>query len=171
MGYLIKTDASNYLLELLPGDLLVDRPQDYQLDEDETKFEALNTAPFLECWTYSNGVLTLDEIKYAKLAAPQLDTERIEAIKTEARQRIINQIPGGTMENYLEKENYLHGMHSKYLSRKINGETLTTTEQTHMKDLEVIYDKLDDIIKMSNEAEINGDTLETFQLALDTKGY
>lgn len=99
------------------------------------------------------------------------ENTRIKAIKAEARKRIIAQIPGGTLENYLEKENHLHGKHSKFLAMLQRGEVLTSELSAEMAGLETTFDKMDDIITMSNTAETSGDTLIVFQAALDLKGY
>ena len=99
------------------------------------------------------------------------EERRLQAIKDESRSRIIAQIPGGTHHNYIEKENHMHGRHSKYLAMLQRGEVLTQAQADEMTMLESIFDVMDDIISMSNLAETNGDTVDVYITALDAKGY
>lgn len=101
----------------------------------------------------------------------QTETYRVAGIKAEARKRIIAQIPGGTMYNYLEKENLLHAEYSELQDIMLEGGALTTEQATYKAALKAQFNAMRDIINMSNTAETNGDTLIVFQSALDAKGY
>ena len=100
-----------------------------------------------------------------------VEDDRVAGIKAEARKRIIAQIPGGTLENYLEKENLLHAEYSELQDIVLEGGTLTVEQATYKADLKARFNVMRDIINMSDLSETNGDSIVTFQAALDLKGY
>lgn len=100
-----------------------------------------------------------------------LEKIRVDAIKAEARQRIIKHIPGGTAENYLEKENLFHAEYSELQDILLEGGTLTAEQIAYKADLKARFNIMRDIIAMSNDAETNLDLIETYITALDAKGY
>jgi hypothetical protein len=121
-------------------------------------------------------ILSADEeavllAQWEDIETEKAEIKRIQAIKDETRARIIALIPGGTIHNYLEKENHLHAIYSELQDVIIDGGALTTEQATEKTFLKDTFHKMDDMIAMSNLAESNGDTIETYIADLDAKGY
>lgn len=111
------------------------------------------------------------EAERAANAIEQAESRRVIGIKTEARSRIIKQIPGGTMDNYLEKENLFHAEYSELQDVLLEGGLLTTEQAAYKAELKAMFNVMRDIILMSNTAETNLDPVDTYIAALDAKGY
>jgi len=104
-----------------------------------------------------------------------IEASRITDIKNEADLRIAMSIPDAApptdkMKVY-EKELNLLMLNAELDNIVIGGGILDAAQQATKDAFILLKDKIKDIRAMSDSAEINGDTLATFQTALDLKGY
>ena len=103
------------------------------------------------------------------------EKNRIAGIKQEADTRIALRIPGATPPSdkvkVLEREMNLMMLNAELDDIVIKGGVLTAEQQADKDSFIVLKDLIKDIRDMSNLAEINGDSVDVFKLALDAKGY
>lgn len=100
---------------------------------------------------------------------------RVKNIKEEADLRIALSIPDAVpptdkMKVYEKELNYLM-LNAELDNIVINGGILDASQQAQKNEFIALKDKIKDIRAMSNLAEANGDSLVTFQTALDLKEY
>lgn len=96
---------------------------------------------------------------------------RVKGIKAEAKIRIVGLLPNCDYSNYVDKELNLITRNADLDDIVLNGGVLTAEQIAEKESYRVLKTKILDIRAMSNTAEINGDSLTTFQAALDLKGY
>ena len=117
---------------------------------------------------------TAFDTESAQNAAEQLESSRVAAIKEESDYRIAKLFgcprPVDKIKLY-EKE--LNGLmqNAELDNIVINGGTLTAEQQTLKNSFNAMKDTIKDIRAMSDLAEANQDTIETYIIALDAKGY
>lgn len=105
-----------------------------------------------------------------QLNAPYYESLRVAAIKEEAKLRIIKLIPGADINNYLLKENNIQARVTYLLRRELKT-IIAPTETIELDEAEALWLTIADVRAISDAAEVNGDSLLTFQAALDLKGY
>lgn len=87
---------------------------------------------------------------------------RVQEIKQQARKRIVNFLPGGTTDNYLEKQNYLHAQFALLQEIQLSGGQLTPEQVNSKNAIRAVFQKMDGIVKLSNSAEAGRDSVDKF---------
>ena len=109
--------------------------------------------------------IQVNQIKVQEIS----ESKRISDIKEEAQSRIIAQLPSGEPSNFLIKQLNLLMLNAE-LDEIRNTRALSPAEQAKKDAFIALKDNIKLIRSMSNDAEINGDSLIKFQSDLNTAG-